>query len=157
MKIALIIILIFVIMLIARLVGEQYKDKYDFFFNLKSFLNHLKLNMSFKQDKIVKFLSKIEAKKQFKIFILAYENYLKTNEIYLDDIKVLDESDKKVLIDIIKNIGRFDANNEINQIDNFLVIIEEKLQTSKEDKEKLCPMILKLSLLFAIGLSIILI
>ena len=157
MKITLIIILIFVIMLIARAFSEQYKDRYDFLNNLRNFLKHLRLNISFKQDKISKFLQNIEAKKQFKIFIKSYQKYLNSNEFDLKEITILEEDDKKILKDIIKNVGKFDAQNEINQLDNFLLIIEEKLSKAKEDKEKLCPMILKLSLLFAIGLSIVLI
>lgn len=157
MKIALIVILIFVIMLIARAVSEQYKDRFDFFNNLKSFLNHLRLNISFKQEKISDFLLKTEAKKQFKTFIENYQSYLKTNELDLSQITVLDETDKTILTDIIINVGKFDAKNEISQLDNFILIVDEKLAKSKEDKDKLCPMILKLSLLFAIGLGIILI
>lgn len=157
MKIALIIILIFVIMLIAHALSEQYKDKYDFFYNLKYFLHHLRLNISFKQDKINNFLSQIEAKKQFKTFISSYKNYLKTNELSFAEIKVLEDADKQILTDIVRNVGRFDADNEISQLDNFLLIVDEKLMKAKEDKDKLCPMILKLSLLFAIALSIILI
>ena len=157
MKITLIITLIFVIMLIARAFSEQYKDRYDFLNNLKNFLNHLRLNISFKQDKISKFLKDIEAKKQFKLFVKAYQNYLESNELNLSEITVLEEDDKKILMDIIKNVGKHDAQNEINQLDNFLLVIDEKLKKAKDDKEKLCPMILKLSLLFAIGLSIVLI
>ena len=41
MKWILIIILIFVIMVIARGVSEQYKQKYDFYLNLKSFLQFI--------------------------------------------------------------------------------------------------------------------
>ncbi len=144
-------------MLIARAFSEQYKDRYDFFYNLKSFLNHLRLNISFKQDKISNFLMKTEAKKQFKSFINSYQNYLKTNILSFDEIVVLEDSDKVILADIIKNVGKFDVKNEINQLDNFALIVDEKLEKAKADKEKLCPMILKLSLLFAIGLSIVLI
>ncbi|MBR1987859.1 MAG: hypothetical protein IKA36_02345 [Clostridia bacterium] len=157
MKIALIIILIFVIMLIARAVSEQYKDRYDFFNNLKNFLNHLRLNISFKQDKIGNFLKKVEAKRQFKIFINSYQEYLETNQLSLEGISVLEESDKNILQEIVKNVGKFDAKNEMGQLDNFIMVVDEKLIKAKQDKEKLCPMIIKLSLLFAIGLSIVLI
>ena len=120
-------------------------------------MNHLRLNISFKQEKISDFLLKTEAKKQFKTFIENYQSYLKTNELDLSQITVLDETDKTILTDIIINVGKFDAKNEISQLDNFILIVDEKLAKSKEDKDKLCPMILKLSLLFAIGLGIILI
>lgn len=157
MKWFLIAVLIAVIMIIAYSISEQYKDKFDFYNNLKSFLNQFKINLSFKQDKIINFLNNLKPKKQFKLFINSYKNYLNTDKIDLNEIKILDIEEKTELENIIKNIGKFDAKNEINQIDNFLCNINNKLITAENDKNKVCPMILKLSLLFAIGLAIILI
>ncbi len=157
MKWILICVLICVIMLIAHSVTEQYKEKYDFYYNLKIFLNQFKLNLSFKQEKINLFLEKIKAKKQFNVFINSYKDYLRTNELNLDRLTVLDFDDKKQLKSIITNIGQLDAKNEIAQIEHFEIEINEKLEKAKSDKNKLCPMILKLSLLFSIGLAIILI
>jgi len=144
-------------MLIANALSEQYKEKFDFYSNLKIFLQHFKINVSFKQEKVIDFLNKIKAKKQFNLFIKSYKNYLKTNEINFKEIKLLDEEEKQSLENIIKSIGSFDAKNEINQLDMFLIEIESKLKKAETDKAKLCPMILKLSLLFAIGLAILLI
>lgn len=153
----LIIVLIVVIMLIAYSVSEQIKDKYDFFNNLKLFLNQFKINVSFRQEKINEFLQKNNSKKQFKLFIEEYSNFLKTGELNLEKIKVLDDDDKDILQDIVKNVGKYDAKNEINQMDSFLATVDVKLVKANEDKNKLCPMIIKLSLLFSIGLAILLI
>ena len=153
----LIIILVVAIMMIAYSVSEQIKDKYDFFNNLKQFLNEFKINLAFRQEKIDEFLKKNNSKKQFKIFIEEYSNFLKTGELYLEKIKVLEDEDKQMLQDIVKNIGKYDAKNEINQMESFLLMVDEKLEKANEDKNKLCPMIIKLSLLFAIGLAILLI
>ena len=157
MKWILIIILIFIIMLIAHAVSEQYKEKFNFYENLKTFLNQFKINIAFKQEKIIDFLEKTKSKKQFNLFINEYKNYLSTNEINLDQIKILDNDEKNQLENIVKSIGKFDAKNEINQLDMFIVEIDNKLKKAENDKNKLCPMILKLSLLFAIGLAILLI
>ena len=153
----LIVVLIAVIMLIAYSVSEQIKDKYDFFNNLKLFLNQFKINVSFRQEKINEFLQKNNSKKQFKLFIEEYSNFLKTGELNLEKIKVLDDDDKDILQDIVKNVGKYDAKNEINQMDSFLATVDVKLVKANEDKNKLCPMIIKLSLLFSIGLAILLI
>ncbi len=153
----LIIVLIAVIMIIAYSVSEQIKDKYDFFNNLKLFLNQFKINVSFRQEKINEFLQKNNSKKQFKIFIDEYSKFLKTSELNLEKIKVLEDDDKEILQDIVKNIGKYDAKNEINQMNSFLATVDVKLSKANEDKTRLCPMILKLSLLFAIGLAILLI
>jgi len=157
MKWILIGVLIAVVMLIAYSVSEQYKEKYDFYLNLKNFLNQFKLNLAFKQEKIINFLNNIKSKKQFNLFIQEYKNYLNNNELNLSQIKILDADEKQQLSEIITNIGSMDVTNEIQQLETFLLVIEEKLKTAEEQKQKLCPMILKLSLLFAVAVSIILI
>lgn len=157
MKWILIIVLVSVIMLIAYAVSEQYKEKFDFYNNLKTFLNQFKINLNFKQEKILNFLNQTNSKKQFKFFISSYKEYLKTNELNLTNIKILNEEEIIQLTEMIKNIGKFDSINEIKQIETFLVEIDIKLKKAEKDKEKLCPMILKLSLLFAIALAILLI
>ena len=72
-------------------------------------------------------------------------------------MKVLEDEDKVILNDIVKNIGKYDAKNEVQQLDTFLLTVDTRLSKALEDKNKLCPMIIKLALLFAIGLSILLI
>ena len=157
MKWILIIILIIVIMIIAYYLSEQYKDKFDFYNNLKIFLNQFKINLAFKQEKIINFLNNLKHKKQINIFIKEYKNYLTNNKLNLDEIKILDYDEKVELENIVKSIGNHDAKNEIEQIENFLCFISAKLEKAENDKNKLCPMIIKLSLLFAIGLAILLI
>lgn len=157
MKWILIISLISVIMLIAYSVSEQYRDKADFYNNLKLFLSQLRLNVSFKQDKILDFLDKTKCKKYFSLFIEDYKVYLKTNKISFDNIKILDDDERSELVEIIKSLGKHDVKNELGQIGAFINNIDIKLNKAEEDKKKLCPMIIKLSLLFAIGLAILLI
>ncbi len=156
MKIFLIITLIVVIMLIAVSVSEQYKDRYDFYFNLKLFLTQLKLNISFRADKLDKFLQQIKPKKNFKIFIAAYQEYLKTTKLDLSQLKILDEDERQELHDIVTNIGKMDKTNEVKQIEGFVLSIEEKQNQALQAKTKLCPMIIKLSLLFALAVAIVL-
>ncbi len=157
MKWILIVILISVIMLIARAVSEQYSEKFDFYSKLKEFLNQFKINLSFSQSKIKEFLDKVNSKKQFKLFIESYKDYLKSGELDLSKIKILDDEEKSELNNIVRNIGKYNAKNEMLQINSFLLSVDSKLEKAKQDKQKLCPLILKLSLLFAIALSIILI
>ena len=157
MKWFLIVVLISVIMLIASSVSQQYIDKYDFYSNLKNLLNQFKMNISFKKEKILDFINSHHSKSHFKILIESYKDYLATNELNLNKLELLDSDEKKVLADILTNLGNYDTENEINQINNFILQIDEKLNKAKEEKQKFCPMIIKLSLLFAIGLAIILI
>lgn len=157
MKLILIIVLICVIMLIAYAVSEQYKEKFDFYSNLKAFLQQFKINISFRQEKIADFIKSIKAKKQFNIFLSAYMKYLKTGSLDIQNITILSDDERTQLTTIVNSLGGLDAKNELCQLDAFLIEIDEKLKKAESDKTKFCPMILKLSLLFAIGLSILLI
>jgi len=157
MKWLLIITFIFVIMIIALSVSEQYKDKYNFYVNLKLFLEKFKLNLAFKQEKLDNFLNSIKSKKQFRLFIDEYKRYLETNELDLSKIQILEQDEIAELKEIITSVGRLDQKGELEQTECFLKRIEPKLRKANEDMTKLCPMIIKLSLLFAVGLAILLI
>ena len=157
MKLILIIILIVVVMLIAYATTEQYKDKFDFYNNLKTFLEEFKINLSFRQDKIIEFLNKVNARKQFKLFIDSYKEYLQNNKLDLSRITILESEEMSELEDIILNIGKYDVKNELGQLESFISHIEIKVNQSLDKKNKLCPMILKLSFLFAVGIAILLI
>ena len=157
MKWCLIGILITLIMIIAKAVSDQYKDKYNFYFNLKNLLVQFQINLSFKKDKVIDFLNKSSGKKQFKTFIDEYKNYLEGGEICLDKITLLDDYEKEDLIEIITNLGSSNSENEIKKLASFIEIINLKLEKAQQDKNKLCPLIIKLSLLFSLALSILLI
>ena len=144
-------------MLIARAVSEQYKDKYDFYYNLKLFLSQFKINLSFRQAKINEFLKELKPRKYFKAFILEYQSYINGNTLNFETIKILESSEKEELKLIIEKMGRNDSKSEISQIEQFLASVETNLEKAEKEKTKLCPMIIKLSLLFAIGISILLI
>ncbi len=157
MKIVLIILLISVIMLIAFSVSEQYKEKFNFYTNLNLFLNRFKLNLSFKQETLQNFLNTCKPKKQFKKFVEDYKIYLATNQVDLSNITVLSSEEQLELKNIILNIGKLDSATETKQIDSFLLSLNLALKKAEEDQKRLCPMIIKLSLLFAVGLAIILV
>ena len=157
MKLILILVLIVVIMLIAYAISEQYKEKFDFYNNLKNFLQQFKLNISFKQSKLAEFIKTIKAKKQFNLFLQSYQSYLDRGSLDLGQINILTEEEKQQLKNIVENIGGLDVKNEICQLETFLIEIDAKLKKAEEDKKKLSPMIIKLSLLFAIGLAILLV
>ena len=157
MKWVLICVLIVVIMIIARALSEQIIDKYDFYFNLKNFLNNFKLNVTFRQDKVLDFLNNTKCRKQFKLFVEDYKVFLVDGNLDFENLKMLNEEEKQELSDVVKNLGRLNARGEINQTEGFLGLVEARLNQAENDKVKLSPLILKLSFLFALGLAILLI
>ena len=157
MRWILIVFLVVIIMMIALSISRQYREKYEFYLELKEFLSQYKLNVSFKQEKIHEFLSNRPYSKVFKPFIIKYQEYLKSGDIRLEEVKTLDMEELRELEEIVKKIGRLDAKNEILQIDSILLSIDNRLNKATSYKNKICPLILKLSLLFALGLAILLI
>ncbi|MGN0788011.1 MAG: hypothetical protein ACI4L6_03005 [Candidatus Onthoplasma sp.] len=157
MKIILIFVLLTVVMIVAFKVSSFIKDKYNFYVHLKEFLNEFKLNLSFKREKITDFLTKRQYSKSFDVFINSYKEYLKSGELNLSDLIYLDDDEKEQLKAITTSIGRLDTQSELAQIEEFIAQINMKLQTSEKEKNKLCPLILKLSFLSAISVIIILI
>ena len=157
MKLVLIIVLISVVMIIANAISEQYKDKYNFYINLKAFLTQFKLNISFKQEKIIEFLNGMTAKKHFKQFIEVYKMYLSEGKLDLKNLDLLEQEEQNQLEDIIVNLGTHDVKTELSQLDSFIYLIDVKLQIATNNKNKLCPLIIKLSTLFAVGVAILLI
>lgn len=157
MKFALVIILIAVIMLIASNISTQYKDKFNFYNQLKCFFQQFKLNVSFKQEKLETFLTNFKAEKQFKTFVTNYQNYLKGEEFNLSSIKILDNIEQQEIVDIVKTIGNYNTKREIEQLDLYIETANLRLNKAKEAKQRICPMIIKLSLLFALALAILLI
>ena len=144
-------------MTIAFALSRQYNDKFDFYNNLKTFLEQFKINLSFRQDKIIDFLNSKKPQKQFKAFIEDYKEYLTTGNLNLNNINLLEEEEKIELQDIINNLGSMDSQNELDQLNTFQFSIDQKLKQAEQNKQKVSPMIIKLSLLFALAIVIILI
>ena len=144
-------------MIISTSISVQYKERYNFFNQLKLFFQQFKLNVSFKQEKIETFLKSFKAEKQFALFINSYQNFLKGEELNLSSIKILEESEKQELIEAIKNIGNYNTKSEIEQLDLYIELANVRLNKAKEAKQRICPLIIKLSLLFALALAILLI
>ena len=155
MKLFLIVSLVCVIMVIAKSLSAQYRDKYDFYYNLNHFLTNFKLNLGFRQCKISEFLKTIKSRKDFKVFIESYQTYLETSKLDLSEIKNMEDEEKKELEEIITSIGKLNLEGEINQINTFITSVETRLKQAEDNKNKICPMTLKLSFLFAIGLAIL--
>ncbi len=157
MKWILIITLIVIIMVIAVSVSRQYRQKFEFYSNMKTFLERYKVNVSFKQEKIYDILSAHDGNIQFAPFISAYRDYLKSGDLNFSTIKVLDSEEITEIEGIVKSLGNYDQKNELAQIESFSLTIASRLKKAEEDKMKICPMILKLSFLFAVGVAILLI
>ena len=74
------------------------------------------------------------------------EDALRRSESTLDRIK-----------EIVLSIGKLDIKAELAQLDTYIEETKSLLDSAKQDKQKICPLIIKLSLLFGLTLAIVLI
>ena len=155
-KIALLITLVIMIMLIALGVVKQYRERHNLFLELSMFLNEYELNIGFKKDKLKAIISNFNAGSNTKTILNSYlDNFNNTDNLKLDNIKILQTDEQSYLVSMFGKLGRSNYENEKLQLGYFKAWISEKLNEAKDKTTKLCPLIIKLSLLFALGLAVI--
>lgn len=156
MKLFLLISLVIVIMLIAKGVANQYKEKNLFYISIMQFLTSYELNIGFKKERIKNLVEKKHSKGQAKILFDEYLGYLKDeNELTLEKIKILTDDEKEFLIDLFSKIGTSDYTNEMSQLKVFKSHIQEKIDSTSKDSAKFYPLIMKLSFLFSLGIALV--
>lgn len=158
MKYILLVVLVAVVMLISQGVCRQYRERYMLFDAISDFFRQMRLNLGFQKQKIKEILNRATMRKTNKEIYGSYLEYLENGtSIDLYFVKVLDDTEKEQITNMLLSLGKNDTNGELKQLEAYEIYLKDKLCSSKEDKDKYCPLITKLSLLFAIGLAILLI
>lgn len=156
MKFILLIALVAVIMLVAQGVSKQYKEKYALYEALGDFFRQMRLNLSFQKQKIKEILNQATIKKHNKEIYTAYLNYLDNGKtLDLSEVRILDDTETEQITNMLLSLGKNDASGELKQLDAYDIYLRDKIETTRRDKDKYCPLITKLSFLFAIGLAIL--
>ncbi|MBQ7880853.1 MAG: hypothetical protein IJ358_03320 [Clostridia bacterium] len=156
MKYILMLALIGVIMLVAQGISKQYKDRYLMFEALGDFFRQMRLNLTFQKQKIKEILNQATLRKTNKDIYTAYLNYLeKGTPLDLAFVSVLDDMEEEQITKMLLSLGKNDTAGEIKQLDAYDIYLRDKIETTRREKEKYCPLITKLSFLFAVGLAIL--
>lgn len=151
-KFVLICILIALIMFIAKQVSKQYKDRYEAYCDILRFIQDYQLNIGFKKEKIRSLTSKYTDKTNV---LGCYNKYLSSGIFDLGSVKLLTDEEKNQIKDYFEKFGNGDYETESGLIKITKSYIEEKIVETKKMKDKWCPMIIKLTFLFSIGLAIL--
>lgn len=154
-KFLLLIALVVAIVCIAKGVAKQYTDKLRFFQNLKSFFDIYGLNLGFKKDKIRDIVKNFQTDGEASEFFLSYLNFLEKGGDIEFNSKIISDEDKKIIKDIFKSLGQGDYVTEKEQLKITMSYLNGQIETSKSESDKFCPLILKLSFLFALLVAIL--
>ena len=156
MKILLLILIVVLIMIIANGVAKQYKERHNLYANILKFLNDYELNIGFKKEKILDVVHKFESNNESKKIIEIYKNHLtQKTDINFESITILQEDEQKFIENIFKNLGAGDVDSEKLQLKEMKIQLKAKVEETAKIRDKFCPLIIKLSLLFAIALVIL--
>lgn len=151
-KFVLILVLIVLIMLIARAVANNYKERHKIYCDIMDFVQSYKLNVGFKKEKLKLLTQKYTDNSTV---LGCYNNYISTGKFDLSGIKLLDENEKAQIMDFFAQLGNGDYETEKKLIEIVENYFKQKIDETKSKKDKWCPMIIKLSFLFSLGVAIL--
>jgi len=156
MKYILMMCLIGVIMLVAQGVCRQYRERHALFESLGEFFRQMRLNLNFQKQKIKEILNVATIKKTNKEIYTAYLDYLeKGTSLDISNIRILEDLEQQQISKMLVSLGKNDTSGEIKQLDAYDVYLKDKIERTRIEKDKYCPLITKLSFLFALGLAIL--
>ena len=150
------IALIIVIMLVAQGLCKQYRERNAIFEALNDFFRQMRLNLGFQKQKIKEILQQTTLRKSNKDIYMAYLDYLdKGTPVDLTFVKILDDNEQEHISNMLKSLGKNDTMGELQQLDAYDIYLKDKIETTRRERDKYCPLITKLSFLFAVGLTIL--
>ena len=166
MQIVVFVAIVLISTYIGIVLAKKYIRKENFYIDLLAFCNTTFTEINFTQNKLKKIIEQNinYYKKDFKLFLNLYKRYLdgEVNKENLDNavcknFEFLTEQEIKKIVTFFINIGKVDADNELNNLDIFKKDIKGTLDDASTKKRQFVPMIIKLSILVGIGIAILII
>lgn len=141
--------------------SAYYTNRSKFFKNLELLFEKIKTEIRFSQNKLIEILQSYptqnkDVKKVIKNFIKCLEFDLEIkNENLFNDIKILAEEEKNILCIFFKSLGKFDAFNQTNQLDNQKTELARLHKLAEEEAKKYAPLYLKIGVIAGLVVALI--
>ena len=138
-----------------------YTNRSKFFKSVELLFDKLKTEIRFSQGKLIEILNDFQAPSKdvqtlIKNFVdcLNFDKDISPENLFAN-IKILSEDEKNVLTIFFKSLGKFDAFNQTNQLDNQQAQLADFFRKAEEDAKKFGALYIKLGIIA--GLVIVLI
>lgn len=162
MKIVLLIITFVCIVSIGFMINLYYKKRKDFFCDICSFCDSLKVTISYSQNKLneIIFDFKKTCSKEFCEFLTNFEKFLEnkcSKEQFekCSEIKILNDKEKQDVINFFVKLGSLGVEEEVEKIVLNKNIFSKTKEKCEEQQRKLSPLYIKLFVVLALGILII--
>lgn len=155
-KFILVLVIIICFTYIGYSLSNYYKKRVVFFTECVNFCNSISLKINFSKS-----LLKELVDKQIEICKSDLKNILKEflTSYSLQNIKTyyLSDDEKATVINFINDLGKFDCENQLNQIEKCKKEFDCLLESSTKEKSKYAGLYLKIFFLIGIVISILII
>ena len=121
------------------------------YYDLYQFLKIYEDNLSFRQDNLKDLVSKFVQEKRSDLAKFIEEVIIYGRQQVKPEFLTQKETD--FICDILTSLGRADKDTELQQVKHFQFLVNSKLATAKETKEKYSALSIKIS--FLIGLLLV--
>lgn len=136
--------------------SNYYRKRVLFFTECVNFCNSISLKINFSKSFLKELIEKqVEiSKSEIKD---VFKNYLETYSLEKINIYYLCDDEKNIFINFVNELGKFDCENQLNQIEKCKNEFENILDTSIKEKSKYSSLYLKIFFLIGLVLSILVI
>lgn len=163
LKTILIIVLILLISCIGYGFSYYYIQRKKFFDSLVFFIQNMKNDINFSQDKLIEIIDRnlnVVTNKDLNTLLCNYKNLIISNidkRKLFCNINFLKENEKEIIFIFFKGLGKTDVFNQIELLDKFSNKLTEFYSNATHESKKYSSLYLKLGILFGLFVAIILI
>ena len=164
MKYIILIIIVIICGYLGYGLSLYYNNRLKFFRTLLFLFEKINLEINFSQAKLISILKSFheetnnkEIKKLINNFIKCLEiNNEVTKEDLFNDIKILNNEKKNMILIFFLSLGKFDVFNQTKQLDNQKEELNKLYSNAEQEAKKYAPLYLKLGIIFGLAIALIL-